>query len=685
MKTFALLISFYLCLLIGAKAAPLLEPNDRVAVCGDWMRDGHAGYAVYLEDYLLMAQPVPGLDIEQFGWSAGDPAGLLARLNTDLLPYKPSVVLLQFDRGDANTLAKAQTELVEALKKAGIHKIVIGSPLCVDSFGYQHDPVKAAAENQRLSALAAIDKEVAAKEGMSYADVFGATMAGMAKAKALQGESYLFESDGNVFNMAIATTFLKALGCDGNIATISMDFAAGKVEGSRGQKIMSFKDNTLALQCTVPAFWFPGHNIAPTDPRPDPILKCIPFNDELNRYTLIVKNLPSAQTKVYLDDQNRDYSSEELAKGVNLAKDMPGDHPFNDVTGGVNNGVWMQQQQEQKAGEALMQGKPDPQADAKREAALQVVKDHIGPIKFNIVIQPLAVPDPQPPGPIPVIVDTDMDGDIDDAAALALLNDFMDQGECNLLACIHNTSNSELSSCATIQAINAYYGHPSIPIGQTYGEKGPATPMTSVLAPAPPEGYHQLRGPFGNAYTLKIHQRFDPTFPNDDKMPVGVDVYRKALASAADGTVVICSIGTMENIQDLIQSQPDSVSNLNGLDLVRKKVRELVIMANTVPQDKYLLSKWPTRILWSTDIGNHIHPGASLVETPENNPVRIIFNGDRRQGWDPTAAWLAVRGTGDVYDVIAGGRPNELVATVKMPDYQVEELFNDELARPPKF
>jgi hypothetical protein len=149
--------------------------------------------------------------------------------------------------------------------------------------------------------------------------------------------------------------------------------------------------------------------------------------------------------------------------------------------------------------------------------------------------------------------------------------------------------------------------------------------------------------------------------------------------------VVICSIGTMENIQELIQSQPDLVSPLNGLDLARKKVRELVIMANTVPQDKYLLGKWPTKILWSTDIGNYIYLGKSLVDTPENNPVRVIFHGDRRQGWDPTAAWLAGRGTGDVYDVIAGDAPDQFFATIKMPGEQVLALFDAELARPPKY
>jgi len=64
-----------------------------------------------------------------------------------------------------------------------------------------------------------------------------------------------------------------------------------------------------------------------------------------------------------------------------------------------------------------------------------------------------------------------------------------------------------------------------------------------------------------------------------------------------------------------------------------------------------------------------------------------------------TAAWLAGRGTGDVYDVIAGrqqyinhithtpaaSHPNELTATVKMPSPDVLKVINDELARPPKY
>ena len=182
-----------------------------------------------------------------------------------------------------------------------------------------------------------------------------------------------------------------------------------------------------------------------------------------------------------------------------------------------------------------------------------------------------------------------------------------------------------------------------------------------------------------------------------------VDVYRKALAGAADNSVVICSVGLLHNIEDLIQSQPDATSPLSGLDLVKQKVRQLVIMANTVPADLYLLGKWPTKIVWTCDVGSGIGTGPSLIPTPENNPVRMAYDlfgvlHTGRQSWDLTAAWIAVRGPDPLWDVIAGrpqyitdiikdpvaNHPNESVVTVKLPYPEVTRIIGEELARPPK-
>ncbi len=244
-----IVFGYSLLLLLAATAAaePLLRPNDRVAICG-------GGCSVYLEDYLLASQPVPGLDIAEFEWSAQDPSGFLARLDTDLLPFKPTVVLTCFgdlpaDKYTAKTYGQAQTGLVEALKKAGVHSIVIGSPKCVDAFAYRHDPLKAAAENRRRAALAATAKDVAAKEGVACADVYGATTTAMLKAKAVHGQEYVFENEAReACSLVVASAFLKALGCDGSIGTITVDFAAGRAKGTPGQKIISFQDHTLTVE-----------------------------------------------------------------------------------------------------------------------------------------------------------------------------------------------------------------------------------------------------------------------------------------------------------------------------------------------------------------------------------------------------------------------------------------------------
>jgi hypothetical protein len=702
MKTLILLVSsFCLGLVLRADDDPsLLKSQDRIAICGDGTAD--PAFSAYIETYLQMSSPIRGVYLQDFSWSAPTAAGFLARLNTDLLPYKPNVVLTQFGLGEAGdkpmddatsaAYRQAQTDLVEALKKSGVRQIVVGSPRCVDSSIYHNDPAKAAVANQARSAQADIDKDVAAKEGVVYADVFGSTLAAMTKAKALYGDKYVFENGqaSSPSNLVVAYAFLKALGCSGDVGWVTVNDLGGNIQCSPGQWL-NYGNNTLTIETSLFPFYYSRWGA----PVPD-IRKCFPFDDELNRYILTVKNVHCAHVKVTWGYESHDFSAQDLAAGINLPKEFS-NTPFSSLFNIVTHSVYDRQQQERASGQASLAHPDDQAATAPWDTLVQnTVANLIYVAKHAqrhlLSIQPLADPEPQPSGPIPVIVDTDMDSDIDDVAALALLNDFMDQGECTILACLHDTTDGkDLSSCATIEAINTYYGHPSIPIGQAYAENDPSVHRTSILAPPPADGYHTVPGS-GSGYTLKVHQRFDPTFPNDDKMPPAVDVYRKALASAADGSVVVCSIGNMQNVQDLLLSQPDSVSPLNGVDLVRKKVREVVIMFNTTPQDRFLLSQWPVKVVWSIDIGNYISLGKSLLTTPENNPVRVIFNGNTRQGWDPTAAWLAVRGTGDVYDLLPGRpeflnqetHPNDTTATAKLPADQVLKLYEDELARPPK-
>jgi hypothetical protein len=679
----------------------LVKPGDRVAVCGD-ASAGDTGYATFIESYLLGVQQVPGIFSAQFGWATQSPQDLIKALQTDLLPFRPTVVTLYYGFGDNGTAkpdAQAletrrtgEIELIHALQEAGVRTVVVGSPICADSTLYRKGPEQATNYNQALAAVAAVDKDVAAKAGAVYAGVYEASLEAMAKLKSRFGPDYPFNPENvwqynDISRLMIAGALLKALGCDGAVGSITIDFATDQAEASRGIKIMSYQDWILKAEMSRYPLSYPGHGTS--HPELDPAMAIVPFSQDLNRFILTIKNLPSPKAKVWWgSDLWRDYSREELARGVNLAADMPSPAlgPFGNMLGSLSEhevAIRIRAQAVKSSIEPKTNAQPD-EAYARAAAAIK-------PVSCAIRIIPLADYEKQPAGPIPIIVDTDMSSDCDDVGALALLNSFAAHGEATLLAACVNMHDRSKSSGAVVHAINAYYGHPDVPIGSHHGP-GPSS---------------------GSAYTLQIHQQFAPDFPNDDQLPRGVDVYRTALAAAADHSVVICSLGLLENLQDLMDSMPDAISPLAGPELVKQKVRQMVVMANTVKEDAPLLDAWPTPILWTIEVGSAIGCGRGLQAQPDGNPAKIAYrlnsNNDPihnclmegRAAWDPTAAWLAVRGPGNLFDVTWGGYwkvdptghygtwinsppTKQSKVLLKMPAEQVGKLLDAELARPPR-
>jgi len=249
------------------------------------------------------------------------------------------------------------------------------------------------------------------------------------------------------------------------------------------------------------------------------------------------------------------------------------------------------------------------------------------------------------PLPVPVILDTDMSSDCDDVGALAILNKLADAGEAEILACVVNGHDQDRAVAASIDAINTYYGRPNIPIGTYQGRKHPPTK---------------------SPYTAQLRDHFPHSAPPDDQEPRAVDIYRKALASAPDGSVTIVSVGFLINLEELLQSSPDAHSPLNGTELVRKKVRELVVMGGRFPKSdpksgeynfaaggggpdtQYTIENWPGPILFTGyEIGGAIRTGVKLAAAPACDPVRrtyelyTSFHG--RSSWDLIAVLAAVR------------------------------------------
>ena len=689
--------------LLPARAEVLVNPGDHVALCGDVL-SADTGYTSDVEAYLLASQQVPNILSKQFGWGTQSPWEFLKALNTDLLPFQPTVVTLFYGFGDNGTATpdpaalaqrkKDLSDLIDALKKNGVRVIVVGSPVAVDSQTYHNDPAKAALFNQALGVVAAADKQLAADKGIVYAPVYEDSFAAMTKIKAdpaiaskikfNQGDPWSMDG---ITKVIIAGAFLKALGCDGDIGGVTVDFATNQAQGKFGTKVTGYNDWMVSVEQVRPLLYYSG--LGTSDPLYMTAMAQTTFNHNLNRFTLTVKNLPSPRAKIYWgQDSWHDYTADELAKGVNLSANMFGptvqkfSNMLSDLCGHESNG--------RVAAQAIKDPNTPKVSALPDDDYKKAIADAATPIQFTIQIVPLADYELKPPQPVNVIFDTDMNGDCDDVGAAALLGSFANRGEARLLAGGIDNPDPDQSSGATLHAIWKYYGFPDVPIGSLHG----------------------TADAHGSAYTKKIRDQFAPDYPTNDKLPDAVDVYRKALAAAPDGSVTIVNVGPMPNIWALYDSKPDAVSPLSGADLIKLKVRKMVVMVNTGKGDGPYLSKWPTSILWTIEIGGSFRCGRDIQAQPDTDPAKLAYRSigsptqnsltDGRQAWDPSAAWIAVRGPGDLFDVTWGGywkvddngsygpwvngppvNPEQNRIIIKMQLDWVGNIFDKELARVP--
>jgi hypothetical protein len=71
----------------------------------------------------------------------------------------------------------------------------------------------------------------------------------------------------------------------------------------------------------------------------------VPFNQELNRLTLIVKDLPAERAKVTWGKASKVFARADLGKGINLAAEFP-DNPFAEMFAKVDAAVAAKQAHE---------------------------------------------------------------------------------------------------------------------------------------------------------------------------------------------------------------------------------------------------------------------------------------------------------------------------------------------------
>ncbi len=317
----------------------VLKKGARVAIAGDSITEQKL-YCKFMEDYLLACVPQLELRIIQLGWSGERAPGFAARMENDLFPYDPDVVTTCYGMNDGQyrvyepsigeAYARAMRDIVGRLKARGA-AVVVGSPGAVDTYSFKRGNLSPKDYNDNLARLRDLAREIAGEAGMPFANVHDAMIAAMAKAKPVLGEAYDvcgpdgFHPQPNG-HIVMAYAFLKALGLDGEIGAITIDMKGGAA-ASEGHRVLSSAGGRTEVESRRWPFCFYGDGKSQGSTKS--IVPFVPFNDDLNRLTLVVKNLGAERAKVTWGSSGKSFSKAELEKGINLAAEFL-DNPFSE-------------------------------------------------------------------------------------------------------------------------------------------------------------------------------------------------------------------------------------------------------------------------------------------------------------------------------------------------------------------
>jgi lysophospholipase L1-like esterase len=384
-----------------------LKPHARLAICGDSITE-QKKYSRIMETYLTVCAPDLDVSVRQYGWSGEKADGFLRRMTNDCLRFDPTIATTCYGMNDHqyraynNAIGAAyrsnSTAIVEAFKAHGV-QVVEGSPGCVGKTPSWTGDKNAIIDqlNYNLCQLRNIGVEIAAQENVGFADVFWPMLKAGFEAQKQYGTNFTIAGKDGVHpdwagHLVMAYAFLHSFGLDGEIGTFTVDLKSNKAKLSAGHDLVSFKDGELQITSHRYPFCIGEGDVS----KPDNILagtKLVPFNEELNRMTLIVKNPSAKSYKVTWGDQTKSFTADQLQNGINLSVEFL-TNPFSDAFKKVDDAVAAKQTYETKEIKALFHPKgvkPDmgtvaPAAEKDREPLVAAVKAAFVPVTHTIKI-----------------------------------------------------------------------------------------------------------------------------------------------------------------------------------------------------------------------------------------------------------------------------------------------------------
>ncbi|MBI3416143.1 MAG: SGNH/GDSL hydrolase family protein [Verrucomicrobia bacterium] len=388
--------------------ALLLKPGDRLAICGDSITEQKM-YSRIMETYLTVCTPELGVTVRQYGWGGEVAPGFLARMTNDCLRFQPTIATTCYGMNDhgyrpyeeaiGQRYRNASTAIIRAFKGAGA-RVVHGSPGCVGKKpGWSKDNNWTSEDlNLNLCELRNIGIEIAQAEQVGFADVFWPMLTAGFAAQQKHGTNYAIAGKDGVHpdwagQTVMAQAFLHALGLEGDIGTFTVDLRINAANVSAGHGLVGYEKGELTVLSKRYPFCAPVGDVTKHN-NIRSAMALIPFNDELNRLMLVVRNPKAQNYKITWGAESHSYSAEQLGKGVNLAADFV-NNPFTDAFNKVDAAVAAKQAYETKQIKELFhgdEGKRDMAAtvaasEQTRAPLAEAIKIAFVPVRHTIKIE----------------------------------------------------------------------------------------------------------------------------------------------------------------------------------------------------------------------------------------------------------------------------------------------------------
>jgi lysophospholipase L1-like esterase len=401
----------------------MLKQNDRLAICGDSITEQKM-YSRIIEDYLTVCVPELQVTVRQYGWSGERAPGFLARMTNDCLRFKPTVATTCYGMNDheyrsyeeriGKTYETNSLAIVQAFKANGA-RVIQGSPGCIGKVPSWTKTTNATLDdlNLNLCTLRNLGIEIAQKEKVGFADVFWPMLTAGRHGQERYGTNYNIAGGDGVHpgwagQTVMAYAFLKAFGFDGQIGTYEIDLKANRIRVSDGHKGSASQPGEFQIESSRYPFCACEPSGAAAAGYPDcdkediskdnsihSVLTLIPFNEELNRLTLVVKDAAKKNHKVSWGAESKTFSGEQLRKGINLAAEFA-TNPFSEQFAKVDAAVAAKQAFETKQIKQLFHSKEAKtnmvaiaeNSEKERQPLADAIKQALVSVKHVIKITP---------------------------------------------------------------------------------------------------------------------------------------------------------------------------------------------------------------------------------------------------------------------------------------------------------